>query len=236
MAFKRHAALLTGTALAGSLLFAQPTLAEETADTVKCYAITETEVTTVQAAPIKRNSTFKVVSYDVEDDADSTVKDLEANPLEFEVGDDVEAGEYLLSLGSGGAENEHLNAIVTSTTETVETEQEIDCAQVEIADITLTAGEKKDIEVTLPGGTSDLEVTAPEGLVVTLDDTTITVDATDAEVDEYEVTFTYQAAGAKEKLTGSFTVTVEKKDEGKKDEPKGSANFLGSFKGFGSSK
>lgn len=211
MAFKRHAALLTGTALAGSLLFAQPALADETADTVKCHAIVTEEV--AKAAPVNRVGTWEITGVEVTGLEGVTVKDASASSVEFVVPTGTEAGKYTANLTGEGTRSETIDFWVSDVE--VETEQEIDCAQVEIVDITLTAGEKKDIEVTLPEGASDLKVTAPEGLVVTLDDTTITVDATDAEDDEHKVTFTYQAEGAEEKLTGSFTVTVKKKEEKK---------------------
>ena len=109
---------------------------------------------------------------------------------------------------------------------------EVTIVQIDLnfADVTVTEGEAVDIEAaTAPTEFADLEFTA-EGIDIAEKDGIITVDASEAEAGSYTVEYSYTAYD--EEKDGSFTVTVEKK----KDEPKGSANFLGSFKGFGSSK
>ncbi|NLA57170.1 MAG: hypothetical protein GX859_12925 [Corynebacterium humireducens] len=224
MAFKRYAALLAGSAIVGSALLVPPAMAQEGGNetaAVKCYKTETTEVTTIEAEPVTRSPySFRIQNYTVADDINITIKDTKANPLEFEVGDEVEAGTYKVTLhGRFGIIplSEEIDVEVTKNTETVTEKEEIGCATISIADVSLVQGEE-DIDVTVPDGASDLQINDVENLKFTVADDSkkVTINATDAEAKEYTVPFSYQAEGAEpegSRLTGSFKVTVTEKDD-----------------------
>lgn len=241
MAFKRYAALLAGSALVGSLAFAQPAMADETPEPAKCVRTVDDVIQVAKAGTVDNPFLIGAASATVAGIPAAKMVNGYAPSIEFTIPEDTEPGDYTVTFKSLIGTTAKRTLTVTLENKTVEKEEKFDCATITVDDVTVTTGKTATVDAVVQDGASDLQVTAPEGLQeVTVGDNgeTITIDATDAEVKTYTVDFTYKAEGTDETQNGSFQVTVkaETDEDEDKDEPKenASSNFLGSFKGLSS--